>query len=129
MLYILYYPEHLKYTTIDLDQAEGGPTQHIKTGVKQDEWGLSVTLAWVVFLYTYVVVITSCTAKMSLTDIPWKSFNHLRDLCATRDTASPSSNWPHRFHTAKSMGYFSRVILDMSCYVPVPSTNQAYLPT
>lgn len=54
VLYMMYYPVHLKYTIVDVDQHDNRPPQHIKTGVKQDAWRLSITLAWVVFLYTYV---------------------------------------------------------------------------
>ena len=59
VLYMIYYPPHKKYATVDLDSHDNRPPQHVKTGVKSDEWRLSIILAWVVLLYTYVVVPSS----------------------------------------------------------------------
>ncbi|EKM56784.1 uncharacterized protein PHACADRAFT_141718 [Phanerochaete carnosa HHB-10118-sp] len=56
VLYMIYYPAHLKYATVDLDSYDNRPPQHIKTGVKRDEWRLSITLAWVVLLYTLLIL-------------------------------------------------------------------------
>ncbi|KAI0088322.1 hypothetical protein BDY19DRAFT_994229 [Irpex rosettiformis] len=46
VLYMLYYPSHLKFATVDVD---GRP---VKTEIKRDEWRLSITLSWIVFLFT-----------------------------------------------------------------------------
>ncbi len=46
---MLYYPAHLKFATVDID---GRP---VKTEIKQDAWRLSITLSWVVFLFTSVL--------------------------------------------------------------------------
>ncbi|GJE93659.1 PQ-loop repeat-containing protein [Phanerochaete sordida] len=55
VLYMIYYPPHKKYATVDLDSHDNRPPQHVKTGVKTDEWRLSIILAWVVLLYTLLV--------------------------------------------------------------------------
>ena len=54
VLYMIYYPPHLKYATITLDAHDSRPPQHVQTNIKQDEWRLSITLSWVVLLYTFV---------------------------------------------------------------------------
>ena len=54
VLYMIYYPPHLKYAEVDVDLHNHQPLLHVKTGVKRDEWRLSITLSWVVLLYTCV---------------------------------------------------------------------------
>ncbi|KIP05433.1 hypothetical protein PHLGIDRAFT_30911 [Phlebiopsis gigantea 11061_1 CR5-6] len=56
VLYMMYYPVHLKYVTVDLDSQDGHPPQHVQTNVKQEEWRLSIALSWVVFLYTLLLL-------------------------------------------------------------------------
>ena len=66
---MLYYPTHLKYATVDVD---GRP---VKTEIKQDEWRLSITLSWVVFLFTYVFLnFLSWSAKHVASDSVFFAF-------------------------------------------------------
>ncbi|KAI0633969.1 hypothetical protein C8Q77DRAFT_714608 [Trametes polyzona] len=51
VLYMIYYPPHLKYVELDVDLANDLPPQHVKTPVKREGWKLSITLSWVVFLH------------------------------------------------------------------------------
>jgi len=51
VLYMLYFPPHLKYVTLDLDADELGPSERIKTDLKSDTWRLSITLSWIVFIH------------------------------------------------------------------------------
>ena len=55
VLYMLYYPPHLKYTDIDFDIHDSRPPPRVKDAVKSHEWSLSITLAWVVVLHLSVV--------------------------------------------------------------------------
>ncbi|CDO76118.1 hypothetical protein BN946_scf184876.g11 [Trametes cinnabarina] len=51
VLYMIYYPPHLKYVELDLNVSNDLPPQHIKTPVKREGWKLSIVLSWVVFLH------------------------------------------------------------------------------
>ncbi|GBE83663.1 hypothetical protein BKA93DRAFT_816135 [Sparassis latifolia] len=51
VLYMIYYPRHLKYAELDVDMHDNRPPHHIKTPVPNDEWRLSIILSWVVFLH------------------------------------------------------------------------------
>lgn len=53
VFYIMYFPEHLKYVSVDLPTASG-PT-HIRTTARTNAWATSVILAWVVVIVTYVL--------------------------------------------------------------------------
>lgn len=44
VLYMVYYPPHLKYVELDVDLPNNLPPQHIKTPVKREGWKLSITL-------------------------------------------------------------------------------------
>lgn len=52
VLYMMYYPSHLKYAAVEVDMHDNRPATQIKTSVKRDEWQLSIVLSWVVLLYT-----------------------------------------------------------------------------
>lgn len=52
VLYMIYYPAHLKYASVDVDLHDNRPPHHVKTAVKSDEWRLSIILSWIVLLYT-----------------------------------------------------------------------------
>ena len=53
VLYMIYYPQHLKFVTVDVDTHDNQPLLHVKTSLKREEWQLSIILSWVVLLYTY----------------------------------------------------------------------------
>ncbi|KAI0340331.1 hypothetical protein BDW22DRAFT_1360269 [Trametopsis cervina] len=46
VLYMVYYPQHLKFASVTVDD------RTVKTQIKQDAWRLSITLTWVVFIFT-----------------------------------------------------------------------------
>lgn len=52
VLYMMYYPSHLKYAAVEVGMHDDRPPTRIKTSVKRDEWQLSIVLSWVVLLYT-----------------------------------------------------------------------------
>ncbi|TFK45666.1 hypothetical protein OE88DRAFT_1600949, partial [Heliocybe sulcata] len=56
VLYMLYYPQHRRYAEVDVDAHDTRPPQHIKTSIKSDEWRLSITLAWVVFIHIILII-------------------------------------------------------------------------
>ncbi|KAJ3017874.1 hypothetical protein NUW54_g488 [Trametes sanguinea] len=55
VLYMIYYPPHLKYVELDVNVSNDLPPQHIKTPVKREQWKLSIVLSWAVFLHMYVL--------------------------------------------------------------------------
>ncbi|KAH9927539.1 hypothetical protein B0H21DRAFT_763138 [Amylocystis lapponica] len=59
VLYMIYYPPHLKFVEVELDMHDSRPPHHIKTPVMSDDWRLSIILSWVVFLH--IVSITFVT--------------------------------------------------------------------
>ncbi|KAI0640454.1 hypothetical protein C8Q79DRAFT_996167 [Trametes meyenii] len=59
VLYMIYYPPHLKYVELDVDMPNNLPPRHVKTLVKREGWKLSITLSWVVFLHiAFITFIT-----------------------------------------------------------------------
>ncbi|KAI0717837.1 hypothetical protein C8T65DRAFT_640134 [Cerioporus squamosus] len=59
VLYMIYYPPHLKYVELDVDLPNDLPPRHIKTPVKREEWKLSITLSWVIFWHiAFLIFIT-----------------------------------------------------------------------
>lgn len=59
VLYMIYYPPHLKYTEVAVDLHDNRSPQLIKTQVKSDTWRLSIILSWVVFLHiSFITFVT-----------------------------------------------------------------------
>ena len=54
VLYIIYFPPHLKYVTLDLDGHDSRPPERVKTNLKSDNWRLSIILSWTVFIHLSV---------------------------------------------------------------------------
>lgn len=54
VLYMIYYPPHLKYAEVDIDAHDGQASHHVKTAIQSDDWRLSVTLASVVAIHLCV---------------------------------------------------------------------------
>ncbi|KAH9915172.1 uncharacterized protein BXZ73DRAFT_92674 [Epithele typhae] len=66
VLYMVYYPENMKYVELDVDLPGNLPPRHIKTPVKQENWKLSVTLAWAVGIH--IALIAFITFMLLSTD-------------------------------------------------------------
>ncbi|KAI0357937.1 hypothetical protein OH77DRAFT_1475815 [Trametes cingulata] len=59
VLFVIYYPPHLKYVELDVPLPNDLPPQHIKTPVKREGWKLSIVLSWVVFIHiAFITFIT-----------------------------------------------------------------------
>ena len=56
VLYILYFPPHLKYVTLDIEGDELRPSERVKTNLKSDSWRLSIILSWIVFIHLSVFI-------------------------------------------------------------------------
>ncbi|KAI1790051.1 hypothetical protein LXA43DRAFT_1150161 [Ganoderma leucocontextum] len=68
VLYMVYYPPHLKYVELDVDLPNNLPPQHIKTPVKREAWKLSITLTWAVCVH--IAVISFVTYMLLSTNTP-----------------------------------------------------------
>ncbi|KAG0693589.1 hypothetical protein DFH29DRAFT_963792 [Suillus ampliporus] len=68
VLYMMYYPERLKYVDIDIPAHDTLPPQHVKTKLWSDEWRLSVNVSWAVAIH--LVLITIVTFFLLFTRIP-----------------------------------------------------------
>lgn len=55
VLYMIYFPPHLKFAEVDVDLHDNRPPHHIKTSVKSDSWRLSIILSWVVLVHMALV--------------------------------------------------------------------------
>ncbi|TBU22816.1 hypothetical protein BD311DRAFT_704950 [Dichomitus squalens] len=55
VLYMIYYPPHLKYVELDVDLPNDLPPQHMKTPVKREGWKLSITLTWAVCIHIALI--------------------------------------------------------------------------
>lgn len=61
VLYMIYYPDHLKYAQLDDDEIGEASIsershQHLQskyTHIRSDDWRLSITLFWVVIIHMY----------------------------------------------------------------------------
>jgi hypothetical protein len=82
VLYLLYYPPHLKYAEDDISppelRAHIRTPLHVKTHIKSDHWRLSITLSWVVFIHValcaFVTFLLLLTTKPSPTPDPtWQN--------------------------------------------------------
>ncbi|KAI0768329.1 hypothetical protein BD413DRAFT_135076 [Trametes elegans] len=51
VLYMIYYPPHLKYVEVDVDLPNNLPPRHVRTPIKREGWKLSITLSWVVLFH------------------------------------------------------------------------------
>ncbi|KAG6887193.1 hypothetical protein C0995_000513 [Termitomyces sp. Mi166 len=58
ILYMIYYPPHLKYI-YPVDAHDTRLPTHVKTPVKSPEWRFSIILAWVVAIHMAFITITS----------------------------------------------------------------------
>jgi uncharacterized protein with PQ loop repeat len=84
VLYMIYYPEHLKYVEIGIDDTEQLRPLLIKTPVKSEEWRLSIILAWVTVAHFFFVafmtayLLATAPASPSDTIVPqislWATF-------------------------------------------------------
>ncbi|KAH9034737.1 hypothetical protein EDB85DRAFT_1946470 [Lactarius pseudohatsudake] len=66
VLYIIYFPPHLKYVTLDIVGHDSQPPERVKTNLKSDNWRLSIILSWIVFIHlafctfvTFVLILDS----------------------------------------------------------------------
>jgi len=76
VLYMIYYPPHLKYIIAEISPVPGASPAHIQTNVRTDEWQISVLLAWAVFFH--MAFTTFVTFLLLITGTP-----HQRDIWAT----------------------------------------------
>ncbi|KAF9648257.1 hypothetical protein BDM02DRAFT_3096895, partial [Thelephora ganbajun] len=81
-LYMIYYPQNLKYIEVYAnDGRETGRNRQLKiTKVKTDNWSLSITLSWVVFIH--IVFVVFVTFYLLGTTVPGESLTQL-ELWAT----------------------------------------------
>ncbi|EJD52034.1 hypothetical protein AURDEDRAFT_181590 [Auricularia subglabra TFB-10046 SS5] len=56
VLYMIYFPEHLKYSEVDIPNGMGDRPIHLKTTIKTDEWRLAITLSWVVAVHIVFII-------------------------------------------------------------------------
>ncbi|KAL7284494.1 hypothetical protein ACG7TL_001785 [Trametes sanguinea] len=71
VLYMIYYPPHLKYVELDVNVSNDMPPQHIKTPVKREQWKLSIVLSWAVFLHiAFIIFVTFLLLSTNPTPSP-----------------------------------------------------------
>jgi len=70
VLYMIYYPSHLRYVETAADESELQPLLPAKTPVKSAEWGLSVIVAWITVIYLLFLFITTVYLLSTSTPSP-----------------------------------------------------------
>jgi hypothetical protein len=48
---MIYFPDHLKYADVDIESSDHRMHERVHTNLKTDDWRLSVTVSWVVFIH------------------------------------------------------------------------------
>ncbi|KAI0299347.1 hypothetical protein B0F90DRAFT_1727992 [Multifurca ochricompacta] len=51
VLYLIYFPPHLKYLTLNIDSHDSPLSDRVKTNLKSDNWRLSILLSWIVLIH------------------------------------------------------------------------------
>ena len=55
VLYMIYYPAHLRYVESGVLESELQPLLHTKTRVMSKEWALSIVMAWITAIHLFVL--------------------------------------------------------------------------
>ncbi|EGO00969.1 hypothetical protein SERLA73DRAFT_178969 [Serpula lacrymans var. lacrymans S7.3] len=73
VLYMIYYPPHLKYVELNIDAHDARPPHHVKTRILSNDWRLSIILSWVVFVHlvllSFVTILLLATNKADPTGL------------------------------------------------------------
>ena len=56
VLYMIYYPAHLRYVESGVEESELQPLLRTKTHVKSTEWALSILVAWITAIHLFVFI-------------------------------------------------------------------------
>jgi len=83
VLYIIYFPPHLKYVTLDLDGHDSRPPERVKTNLKSDNWRLSIILSWAVFIHLALCTFVTFILILNLPADPSGSARKQLSLWAT----------------------------------------------
>ncbi|KDR74687.1 hypothetical protein GALMADRAFT_141041 [Galerina marginata CBS 339.88] len=70
VLYMIYYPERLKYLELDIEEGEEHIPNHVKTPVRSEEWRLSIILAWTTVAHFFFAVITTAYLLITVPNSP-----------------------------------------------------------
>ncbi|KAK7678036.1 hypothetical protein QCA50_018977 [Cerrena zonata] len=78
VLYIIYYPPHLKYISVSLDDSinNGVAPRLVKTSVKSDNWRLSIILSWVVFIHLSLTIFITFLLLLTTPSYPSPAPSH-----------------------------------------------------
>jgi len=122
VLYMIYYPPHLKYAEIEIDTHDARPVQHYVTPIRSDDWRLSKTLSSVVAIHLLV-------ASFKISILLWHFCTQLSArLC---DFSPPCNHQPSCPPSAHSPGFYmddiSRRFFRYPCYHSIHATNRAHL--
>jgi len=69
VLYMIYYPPHLKYLEIEIDTEDSRRVQHYRTPILSNDWRLSITLSSVVAIHFFLLLFVTFSLLMT-TDSP-----------------------------------------------------------
>ncbi|KAH7882883.1 hypothetical protein F5I97DRAFT_1938811 [Phlebopus sp. FC_14] len=80
VLFMMYYPPHLKHVNLDIDTHDSRPVQHVHTKLKSDEWRLSIFVSWVVFIHLTLLSFTTFLLLLTSPPSPDPSAVHPRQI-------------------------------------------------
>lgn len=116
VLYMIYFPDHLKYSEVDIAATPERPPMHLQTTVKTDEWRLAITLSWVVAAHMCVSGVPSSIVQLK--DV-LQSADHLRYLPSYRNEREPRH--------PRTLDWFLGPFLCRARGGAVPSTTGLYM--
>lgn len=69
VLYMIYYPPHLKRVQLEIDAHDSHPAQRVQANLKSDEWRLSVIVSWATVVHlafvTFATIFLLSTTETS----------------------------------------------------------------
>ncbi|KAI0943264.1 hypothetical protein AcW1_002473 [Taiwanofungus camphoratus] len=113
VLYMIYFPPHLKYAAVALDVDTGADTHdsrppRAKASIKSDAWRLSIILSWVVFLHIALITFVTFLLLSNFAPSPGPDSPHERRVHAwatflgvTSALLAALQYAPQLVHTAK----------------------------
>ncbi|KAF8148414.1 hypothetical protein B0H34DRAFT_736950 [Crassisporium funariophilum] len=73
VLYMIYYPPHLKYVDLDVDESGEPHLRHVKEPIKSEEWRLSIVVTWIAIAHLAFVSLTTLYLLATTTPSPTNS--------------------------------------------------------
>lgn len=116
VLYLIYYPEHLKYIDVGAGEREALlPRPSSKDRITSVEWRLSVISAWIVGFHLYVSFLLSCCSHNGF---PLSLFTAITTVYLLTIPSSPDNSLPQRVSAWATFLGITAAVLAAIQYAP-----------